>query len=213
MTKPSAPSAFRQVSNPAPAICRRELGRHLRHLREAHSLRLEDASATLGVAPSTLSRIETGLAPTRTAYLYTLLNLYEHTGEDQRKQLADLARQGQRKEWWHDDADLLPPGAGRYFGLEPAASKIRSYEQHLIPDLLQTEPYATAAIRATQPDLSKNVIAKLTAITLRRQQVIRDHGQQLHVVLDESAVLRQIANPATMRDQLNQLCEATASRA
>ncbi len=55
---------------------------------------------------------------------------------------------------------------------------------------------ATRAIRATQPGLSKNVIGKLTAITLRRQQVIRDHGRELHVILDESALLRQIADPA-----------------
>ena len=38
-----------------------------RRLREARLLRLEDVAARLGVAPSTLSRIETGLAPARTS--------------------------------------------------------------------------------------------------------------------------------------------------
>src|ERR1700683_4508292 len=98
MTNPAAHD-FREVSTPAPAVCRRELGRHLRRLREARSLRLEDSRAAIGIAASTLSQMQTGLAPTRTSYLYTLLSLYGHADEDQRKQLAHLAREGQRKEW------------------------------------------------------------------------------------------------------------------
>jgi len=36
---------------------------------EAHSLKLEEVAENLGLAPSTLSRIETGKAPTKSAYL------------------------------------------------------------------------------------------------------------------------------------------------
>lgn len=43
-----------------PAISRHQLGVQLRQLRQAQSLRLETAAAKLGVAPSTLSRIENG---------------------------------------------------------------------------------------------------------------------------------------------------------
>jgi transcriptional regulator with XRE-family HTH domain len=49
-----------------PAMSRQLLGTRLRQLREAHGLLLADATHRLGVAPSTLSRIETGRAPTRT---------------------------------------------------------------------------------------------------------------------------------------------------
>ena len=59
-----------------PTIRRRRLGSDLRRLREQRSLRLEEVAGQLGVAPSTLSRIETGKAPTRTSYLALLLNLY-----------------------------------------------------------------------------------------------------------------------------------------
>jgi len=48
-----------------PTMRRRRLGADLRQLREQNSLRLEEVADHLGVAPSTLSRIETGKAPTR----------------------------------------------------------------------------------------------------------------------------------------------------
>jgi transcriptional regulator with XRE-family HTH domain len=55
-----------------PTVRRRRLGSELRRLREAHSFKLEEAADQLGLAASTLSRIETGKAPTRTAYLTTM---------------------------------------------------------------------------------------------------------------------------------------------
>jgi transcriptional regulator with XRE-family HTH domain len=51
-----------------PAISRHQPGMQLRQLRKAHSLRPETAAVKLGVAPSTLSRIETGQAPTKISY-------------------------------------------------------------------------------------------------------------------------------------------------
>jgi DNA-binding XRE family transcriptional regulator len=61
-----APPADRRSGPTGPAARRRALGTALRQLREERSLRLEEVAARLGVAPSTLSRIETGKAPTRT---------------------------------------------------------------------------------------------------------------------------------------------------
>ena len=50
-----------------PVMPRRRLGAELRRLREARFFRLEDVASVLDVAPSTLSRIETGKAPARTS--------------------------------------------------------------------------------------------------------------------------------------------------
>src|SRR6266700_7046778 len=80
-----------------PAIRRRRLGADLRQLREQRSLRLEEVADQLGVAPSTLSRIETGKAPTRTSYLAVMLDLYGVADPARRRLLMDMAREGQRK--------------------------------------------------------------------------------------------------------------------
>lgn len=62
-------------SKPAdPVIARHEVGIQLRKLREARSLRLDQVAAHLGIAPSSVSRIETGQAPTKASYLKLMLD-------------------------------------------------------------------------------------------------------------------------------------------
>ena len=58
-----------------PTVRRRRLGTELRRLRESNGFKLEEVAAQLGVAPSTLSRIETGKAPTKSAYLNQMLEI------------------------------------------------------------------------------------------------------------------------------------------
>ena len=101
-----------------PTVRRRRLGTELRRLREANSIKLEEVAEQLGVAPSTLSRIETGKAPTRSAYLSEMLKLYGVEDPGQRQVLIDMAREGHRKGWWAAYEDLLPTGFGIYVGLE-----------------------------------------------------------------------------------------------
>jgi transcriptional regulator with XRE-family HTH domain len=186
----------------SPAILRHRLGHDLRRLREARPLRLEDVAAHLGVAPSTLSRIETGKAPTRTAYLYLMLDLYGVDDPDQRRMLADLAREGQRKGWWtrYDDCS---PGEHQYLGLETAAVLVRSYSVLAVPGLLQTPDYAVAAIRAARPDLTAARAARLAEIEKHRQEQARTSGQRLHLVIDGSALLRPVAPAHVMAAQMD----------
>lgn len=193
----------------SPAIGRHRLGRNLRQVREARSLRLEDVATHLGIAPSTLSRIETGQAPTRTAYLNLMLDLYRIYDPDQRRQLADMAREGQRKDWWADVNDLLTPGERQYLGLETAASLVRTYARLTVPGLLQTGDYAAAAVRATRPDLTSDQARRRAAIQLRRQEQARSNGRRLHLIIDEAA-LRPIAPAHVMACEMQHLATMAA---
>jgi hypothetical protein len=164
----------------------------------------------LGVAPSTLSRIETGKAPTRTSYLAVMLDLYGVDDPQRRRLLTDLAREGQRKGWWADSEDLLAVGAGNYLGLEAEASVLRSFALQVVPGLLQTEQYATAVCLASRPDLGPEQIRRLVALRLRRQQLLRGQSRhRLHLVIDESALLRSIGSAGTMTAQLKHLLALT----
>jgi transcriptional regulator with XRE-family HTH domain len=188
-----------------PSILRRRLGRELRALRETRSLRLEDVAAYLGVAPSTLSRIETGRAPTRTSYLSLMLDLYGVDDNDERRRLTDIAREGQRKGWWSDHDDLLPAGAGQYIGLESAAALVRSWSLLTVPALLQTRDYAETVIRATRPTLTDAEVRQLTSIQMRRQELARSSGRRLHALIDQAALIRPVARPEAMAGQLRHL--------
>lgn len=193
-----------------PTIRRHRLGLELRRLREAAGLRLEDAAAELGVAPSTLSRIETGQASARTSYVRVLLDRYGLTGDIELRQLTDLAREGQRKGWWTDHDKHLPAGADRYLGLEAAASMSRTFAMQAIPGLLQTSDYATAVCRATRPDLNPNAIRSLAAVTIRRRDFL-PKGHHVHAILDESALLRSVGTTTIMTAQLAHLRNLAAS--
>jgi transcriptional regulator with XRE-family HTH domain len=196
---------------PGPAVCRRRLGNELRQLREARSLRLEDVVARLGVQPSTLSRIETGHAPTRTSYLTILLDLYGVEDQGKRRLLADQAREGQRKSWHAEYRELLAAGTGHYLDLETAACKIRGYSAQAVPGLLQTQDYAAAACQAIRPDLTSAQARQLAVLQTRRQgQLYRQDGRDLHLVIDEAVLLRRIGTQGIMARQLNYLLTVAA---
>ena len=195
-----------------PAATRRRLGAYLRRMREARSLRLEDVAARLDLAPSTISRIETGHAPTRTSYLAVMLDLYHITDAHQRRMLADLAREGQRKRWHAEYRDLLPAGTDHYLDLETAASQICGYSPQAIPDLLQTQDYAAAACHATRPDLTPEQARQLATLQIQRQQHGQNDKRELHLIIDESALLRMIGTPSVMARQLRHLLAFTVDQ-
>jgi transcriptional regulator with XRE-family HTH domain len=196
-----------------PGIRRHVLGGELRRLRLASGLRLEDVVLHLGVAPSTLSRIETGRAPTRTAFLSMMLDLYGVDDADRRRELADLAREGQRRGWWADYRDLLPPGAGHYLDLETAAQQICSYSAHAVPDLVQTPDYAAAVVRATRRDLGKDGVGRLARLHARRLDLISAADAQVRLIMDESALSRLVGTAAVMAAQLRHLLTVTSDPA
>lgn len=188
----------------SPAVRRRRLGSELRRLRESRSLRLEDVAARLDVAPSTVCRIETGKAPTRTSYLAVMLEMYGVDDTEERRLMEDLAREGQRREWWADYSDLLPAGVGSYLGLESAASEIRMFAADVVPGLLQVRRYAAAALAASRPDLTGDQVKQLVELQARRQQLL-DGRAEVHLVLDEAVVHRTIGALGVMADQLKRL--------
>jgi transcriptional regulator with XRE-family HTH domain len=193
-----------------PTVRRRRLGAELRRLREAHSLKLEEVAERLDLAPSTLSRIETGKAPTKSAYLTAMLELYEVADPGARKVLVDMAREGHRKGWWSIYDDVLPSGFDIYVGLEAEASGLRSYETEVVHGLLQTTEYAVAVLRELRPRDSEEQIKRVVDLRMERQRLLdQDPPLDLWLILDEGAIRRTIAGPAVMRGQLEHLIEAS----
>lgn len=196
-----------------PTNDRRRLGADLRELRERRSLRIEEVAGHLGVAASTISRIETGKAPTKTSYLKLLLDLYGVDDPGRRRDLANLAREGQRKGWWAADEDVLPAGYSTYVGLEASATGLRIFAAQAVPVLLRTQQYAAAVVAASRPDLSPEQRARLVALQLRRQEVLRRSdprgggAARVDLVVDESVLLRAMGPDELMRSQLTRVAE------
>jgi len=193
-----------------PTVRRRRLGAELRRLREAHSLKLEEVAERLGLAPSTLSRIETGKAPTKSAYLSALLDQYQVDDPAVRKVLVDMAREGHRKGWWSIYDDVLPSGFDIYVGLEAEASGLRSYETDLVHGLLQTTDYALAVLRELRPRDTEEQLQRVVDLRMQRQRLLdQDPPLDLWLILDEGAIRRNVGGSAVMRRQLEHLVQAS----
>jgi transcriptional regulator with XRE-family HTH domain len=191
-------------------VRRRRLGSELRRLRESHAIKLEEVAEQLGLAPSTLSRIETGKAPTKTAYLTALLELYGVTDPAQRQILMDMAREGHRKGWWAVYDDVLPTGFGIYVGLEAEATGLRVYETQVVPGLLQTREYALAVLKEVNKRETPEQLSRLAELRLRRQDVLeRDDAPDLWLILDEAVIRRPIGGHEVMSAQLGRLVTAS----
>lgn len=209
MSKPTEPPVCAARAPTDPAIARHDLGVQLRKLREFRSLRLDQVAAHLGIVPSSLSRIETGQAPTKGSYLKLMLDLYDVTDPGQVSQLTDLAFASERKPRWADCHDVLPAGTSHYLSLETAASQICCYSGQALPDLIHTGAYAAAASKAARPDLRAGKVGKLVTLLLDRQEILGRTGHQVHVIIDEPALLRPLAPAQIITGQLRHLLALT----
>jgi len=193
------------VAGQARARGRHHLGAELRQLRQARSLRLEDVAAELDLVPSTLSRMETGKGPVKTTHLIAMLSLYQVDDPRQRTRLQNLARDGRLPSWHDNCRDLLPAGASHYLDLETTCTSVRSYAVHAVPGLTQTDSYAAAAIAAAWPGLTSRQVRDLAALQVRRQELALAARRRLHLLLDESALLRPVGTAPVMAAQLRHL--------
>jgi hypothetical protein len=133
-------------------------------------------------------------------------------GPEHREELLALAVEATRKGWWEAYSDILPEEFGALIGLEAQASSSWQWNVELVPGLLQTADYAREVnsgyqgVAAVPPvQMERRLQARLA-----RQQVLnRDPSFELSVVLDESVLLRQLAEASVMRAQLEWLVETT----
>jgi transcriptional regulator with XRE-family HTH domain len=194
-----------------PTVRRRRLGTELRKLRESNGYKLEEVAAQLGVAPSTLSRIETGKAPTKSAYLNQMLEMYGVVEPGQRQVLVDMAREGHSKGWWAAYDDVLPSGFDIYVGLEAETAAVRGYEISVVHGLLQTPDYARAVLGEMFPRHATDQIDRLVDLRIERQRRLDDDPPlDLWAILDEAVIRRPVGGNQVMRHQLEHLVNMAA---
>lgn len=193
----------------SPTVRRRRLAAELRRLRGEAGLTGDEVAADLGWSPSKVSRYElarTGLKPGDVA---KLLDRYGVDPARQRELLA-LAKEATEKGWWEAYSDVLPEEYAALIGLEAEARAFSTWSVEVIPGLLQTEGYArqvNGGYQTVAPVPPGEMERRVQARLKRQQLLTREPPLELSVVLDESALLRRLADGPVMRRQLEQLVE------
>ncbi|HEY2261440.1 MAG TPA: helix-turn-helix transcriptional regulator [Streptosporangiaceae bacterium] len=147
----------------------------------------------LSYSPSQVAKIETGERIPKRPLALKLDEIFETDGHFTR--LQALVENTSVLPWFRD-----------LYLVEGEAAELRTYESYLIPGLLQTESYARSALEAARPTLAPEDVDRGVAIRMTRQEIFdRARPPRAWFIIDESALMRVAASPATMRAQCEHL--------
>ncbi len=194
------------ASSASPTVRRRRLAAELRRLRGTRTA--ASVAKALGWSIAKISRYENGAGNFPIDEVAKLLAYYD-VAEPRLGRLLALAEDANQRGWWEEYSDALGAEYGEFIGLEAEAESVISWFITLVPGLLQTEEYARevfASYQKTMP-IAPGLIERRVHVRLLRQDVLttREPPLELSVVLDESALLRQIGGPKVMHAQLQRL--------
>jgi transcriptional regulator with XRE-family HTH domain len=131
------------VALPSPVVAGWELVLRLRERREQVGVEVKDITRELGFSRNYWSAIENERKVLSEESMRKLLDLLEF-GAQERKEMLALREIAKDRGWWSDYSGLFDSELRRLYGLEHGAHTIRTYENLIVPGLLQTPEYARA---------------------------------------------------------------------
>ncbi|MGS2617516.1 helix-turn-helix domain-containing protein [Micromonospora sp. LZ34] len=189
-------------------VPRRQLGRALRELRTEARMTLDGAAEALQCSRQKMWRIESGLGPVRSIDVKAMCELYGATPE-LTGALIGLASETKAKGWWHAYGLAIPDWFEMYVGLESAASRLRGYDESLVPGLLQVPAY-TRGVYQNRLDMSEEEFEQVLEVRRQRQGLLTrklPKAPRLESVLSEAVLLRRVGGRAAMAAQLDHLLD------
>ncbi|WP_030904250.1 helix-turn-helix domain-containing protein [Streptosporangium amethystogenes] len=195
------------AADTSPTVRRRRLASELRRLRIERGLSMQEVAERMDLAAASVSRIETGRRGIRPRDLRAFLDMYE-VPEADRESLMALSREARQRGWWQNYGDVLPGEYATLIGLEAEATSVRTYQQTLVPGLLQTADYARAVVAATRPGDTPEEIERRVSVRMERQKRLADDNPlELSVVLGEGVVRQHVGTAEIIASQLKHLAE------
>ncbi|MCK8676623.1 helix-turn-helix domain-containing protein [Streptomyces lichenis] len=187
-------------------VPRRQLGRHLRDLRNAARFTVRAAAKHLEWSEPKIWRIETGQVSLRSLDVEAMCRVY---GADEKltQALMGLAKETKGRGWWHAYGDAIPDDFDLYIGLEEATDRISWYEAELVPGLFQTPDYARVLIKRSNPDLVDAEIERRVHVRVTRQALLTrvTAPPRVEVALNEAILRRPVGGRKVMAEQLDHL--------
>ncbi|NNH74098.1 helix-turn-helix domain-containing protein [Nocardia uniformis] len=185
---------------------RRQLGRQLRDLRNRARMTTRVAAQRLEWSEAKIWRIETGQTSLRSLDVEAMCRIYG-APEDAIAPLTALARETKARGWWTEYSDVIDEGYEVYIGLEEAAARLTTYENELIPGLLQTEDYMRAVLAGAYPGITAEQMDRRVRVRAARQELLTRPNSplQLDVVISEAVLWHRIGGDAVTAGQLDRL--------
>ncbi|GLY15755.1 transcriptional regulator [Kineosporia sp. NBRC 101677] len=181
----------------------RRIGAQLKRLREDAHIDMADLDRSGFMSRQTIWRLESGQGPYGELKIRALCGKYG-AATDQLNKLIEMSAR------WRENSFHEPYGSrfGLYLETEQEAEAITAIHETVINGLLQTRRYHQALCDLIPPltDVAREIElrAERQALFLARDDV------ELSVIMDESALTREIGSAQVMRDQVRHLHELAA---
>ncbi|MFJ6935267.1 helix-turn-helix domain-containing protein [Streptomyces sp. NPDC101132] len=171
------------------------LGAELRFRRKQADLTQEELGAPLFVSGSFIGQLEAGTRRMQPDQAREIDRVLRTDGYFERNCAA--ATKSKYPDHFAEAAEA-----------EARAEQIKEYAPHLIPGILQTEPYARAIFRALQPTATEPTIDGLVSARLDRGKLLDDPTKpMLWAVLDEAVLRRVVGSPQAMAAALQHVVQ------
>ncbi|MFC9742694.1 helix-turn-helix domain-containing protein [Streptomyces noursei] len=201
------PDPVARMSRASSAAAGRLLGEMMRAMRIRRGLTLKEVAPIIRASVSKISRMERGESPPK---FHDVMDLARHYGADtsELSELDVLYRQTAHNDEWHEQyADVTPDYFRRLISLEGQAKRIITYENQVVPGLLQEPAYAEVLLRAALPDHPEDKIQRRIKLRVERQVILRHPVPEVVALIDEGVLRRPVGGLQVMCNQLDFLLE------
>ncbi|MCD9142882.1 helix-turn-helix domain-containing protein [Streptomyces albireticuli] len=188
-----------------PTLLRRRLGAALKTLRVRSGLNLADGAKLLGVSSPTLSKVENGRQRTDPERFFTAYGVTDAERVEEVREIAKLADSSRHQSLYVQYKDVISDRFADFLEMEQIATGIDLYGALLIPGVLQTVEYASAAIGGISVLRTAREARASTELRMKRQEVLTSSSLALRCVLDEASLRRELGGPSVLRQQLEHL--------
>jgi transcriptional regulator with XRE-family HTH domain len=180
------------------------IGRRLRELRQRAGIRVEEAAGAAGLAQATVWRMERGdvRCQYRPGDVRALGRAYGAGGATT-DELVEAARE---TPWFAGYRRVVPDGFENYLELEGCARRITCFSPEWVPELLETEEYATAVI-GLEAELTDEQVRLRVGLCMARQHWLGSGDKEFVFVVGEAALRRPVWGGALLARQLRHLVE------
>ena len=185
----------------------RLLGARLREKRDAAGLTGVEVAKQMRRAHSSLSRWESGDQIPRPGDLLFMLELYGVAGSE-RDALVRLAEEAHEQ---HHSSEVVSAAVADYDWLQSRASKLETFQNAVVPDLLQTAGYIRAIVKTWDLGAGREEVERIVrARTARQRRLTGDPAVGLCAVVTEAVLYQAIGGPEAIRSQLRHLLDRAA---
>ncbi|MFD5737742.1 Scr1 family TA system antitoxin-like transcriptional regulator [Streptomyces sioyaensis] len=170
------------------------IGAQLSHFRRAARITQPELAEMVGLHEDTIGSIEQGRRPLKIDLAETLDEILDTKGA----LAVAVAKVPEREK--------LPAFVQDLVEHEEEALTLLSYQNQVMPGLLQTEPYARAVFSSLYPPIHEETAEEWVSARLARQQVLqRTPPPMMNFILEEVILNRPLGSREVLRQQIRHL--------